>query len=82
MNYYLVEEGEKKAQLLTLLRVYAVARDVESLASSLNLLLEGPIQRRLVPAVRCVCEQVCVCVCVNFPELPQRVSPAKTQSKV
>ena len=55
MNYYLVGEGEKKAQLLTLLRVYAVARDVESLASSLDLLLEGPIQRRLVPAVRCVC---------------------------
>ena len=54
VNYYLVGEREKKGQLFTLLRVYAASRDVDSLASSLDLLLEGPIQRRLIPAIRCV----------------------------
>ena len=52
VNYYLMGEVEKKAHLATLLRLYAGSRDVDSLAGSLDILLEGPIQRRLIPAVR------------------------------
>ena len=54
VNYYLMGEVEKKAHLATLLRLYAGSRDVDSLAGSLDILLEGPIQRRLIPAVRWV----------------------------
>ena len=54
VNYYLMGEVEKKAHLMTLLRLYAGSRDVDSLVGSLDILLEGPIQRRLIPAVRWV----------------------------
>ena len=56
-----MNDSVKKTHLLTLLRLYGQGRDVDSLAGSLDVLLEGPIERRLIQAVRCVC--VCVCVC-------------------
>ena len=43
---------QKKGNLLTLLRIYARTRDVDSLAGSLDVLLDTPIERRILPAVR------------------------------
>ena len=74
-------EPEKKTHLLTLMRLYAGSRDVDSLAGSLDLLLEGPIQRRLIPAVRWVwfCEVGVVYVRVNFR---QGLPPAEASCQV
>lgn len=54
VRYYLLNDNVKKTHLWTLLRLYARDRNVDSLASSLGVLLEGPIERRLIPAVRYV----------------------------
>ena len=45
-------DSVKRSHLLTLLRLYAQSRKVDSLVGSLDVLLEGPIERRLIPAVR------------------------------
>ena len=42
----------KKSHLMTLLRLYARGRDIDSLAGSLEVLLEGPIERKILPAIR------------------------------
>ena len=52
VRYYLLDDAVKKTHLLTLLRLYARDRGVDSLADSLDVLLDGPIERRLIPCVR------------------------------
>ena len=52
VKYYLLDDASKKSHLQTLLRLYARDRSVDSLASSLDVLLEGPIERRLLPYIR------------------------------
>ena len=42
----------KKTHLLTLLRLYSKDRDINSLGSSLNILLDTPIERRLFGDIR------------------------------
>ena len=54
VRYYLIGDATKKTHLLMLLRLYVRNRAVDSLASSLDILLEGPIERRLIPYIRYV----------------------------
>ena len=42
----------KKTHILTLLRLYSKDRDINSLASSLNILLDSTIERRLLADIR------------------------------
>ena len=52
MDYYLMKDSIKKMHLLTLLRLYSRDRDINSLSSSLNILLDSPIERRLLADIR------------------------------
>ena len=52
MDYYLMGEKMKKTHLLTLLRLYSKDRDINSLCSSLKVLLDTPIERRLFGDIR------------------------------
>ncbi len=53
VNYFLIHDETKRSHLLTLLRLYAKDRNVYTLGTSLNILLETPIERRLLPDIRC-----------------------------
>lgn len=46
-------DSMKKTHLLTLLRLYSRDRDINSLSSSLNIILDSPIERRLLADIRC-----------------------------
>lgn len=52
INYYLMDDRDKKHHLLTLLQIYLKNRDIVGLASSLNVLLETAIERRLLTDIR------------------------------
>ena len=52
VQYYLLNDAVKMAHVRTLLRLYAQDRSVGSLASSLDVLLEGPIERRILLHIR------------------------------
>lgn len=52
MSYYLLNDSLKKTHILTLLRLYSKDSDINSLASSLNILLDSPIERRLLADIR------------------------------
>ena len=48
----MLDDDTKKSHLLTLLRLYARDRDINTLGSSLDVLLETPIERRLLADIR------------------------------
>lgn len=52
IDYYLMGDSMKKTHLLTLLRLYSRNKDIHSLSSSLNILLDSPIERRLFTDIR------------------------------
>lgn len=52
INYYLMSDPMKKTHLLTLLRLYSKDKDINSLGASLNILLDTPIERRLLTDIR------------------------------
>jgi len=52
VDYYLMGEFLKKTQLMTLLRLYSKDRNINSLGSSLNILLDSPTQKRLCQDIR------------------------------
>ncbi len=53
VNYFLMHDETKRPHLLTLLQLYARDKNIDSLGASLNILLETPIERRLLPDIRC-----------------------------
>lgn len=53
-----MDDDQKKTHLLTLLRLYSKDRDIDSLGHSLDVLLDTPIQRRLLPHIRFVPTEV------------------------
>ena len=52
MEYYLVRNDQKKARLLALLKTYAKDRNVENLAHSVALLLNNPMEKKLLKGIR------------------------------
>lgn len=54
VNYYLLNDPMKKIHLYTLLRLYTKNRNIDGLATSLDILLDSPIERRLFSDVRSV----------------------------
>lgn len=78
MEYYLARNNQKKACLLASLKTYAKDKNVENLAHSVGLLLNNPMERKLLKEIRSVCvhahvrlcvyayicTSVCMCLCV------------------
>ena len=52
VNYFLQHDEQKKLQLLTILKVYNRNRDLDSLCESIDILLDTPIERRLIRDIR------------------------------
>ena len=52
MEYYLARNDQKKARLLTLLKTYARDKNVENLAHSVALLLNNPMEKKLLTEIR------------------------------
>ena len=52
VNYYLLGDPLKKTHLYTLLRLYTKNRNIDSLATSLEILLDSPIEKRLFSDIR------------------------------
>lgn len=48
VNYYLMDDLRKRDQLFALLRLYTKDRDIDSLVSSLDILLDTAVERRLL----------------------------------
>ena len=54
MNYYLAGQESKKVQLVKVLNQYARDRSVDQLGQNLNMILQTPVQRRLLREIRFV----------------------------
>lgn len=52
MEYYLARNDQKKTHLLALLKTYARDKNVENLAHSTALLLNNPMERKLLKEIR------------------------------
>lgn len=52
MEYYLARNDQKKARLLALLKTYAKDKNVENLAQSVALLLNNPMEKKLLTEIR------------------------------
>ena len=52
VNYYLLSDPLKRTHLYTLLRLYTKNRNINSLATSLDILLDSHIERRLFADIR------------------------------
>lgn len=52
MEYYLAGNDRKKARLLGMLKTYAKDRNVENLAHSVALLLNNPMEKKLLKEIR------------------------------
>ncbi len=49
-----MDDDQKKTHLHTILRLYSKDRDIDSLGHSLDVILDPPIQRRLLSHIRSV----------------------------
>lgn len=52
MEYYLARNDQKKTHLLALLNAYAKDKNVENLAHSVALLLNKPMEKKLLKEIR------------------------------
>jgi len=63
MEYYLAQDDQKKAHLLALLKTYARDKNVENLAHSVALLLNNPMERKLLKEIRYIRNKVYLRYC-------------------
>ena len=54
VRYYLCHDDVKRLHLMSMLKLYAQNRNLETLGHSLNMLLESDIERRLLGEIRSV----------------------------